>query len=166
MAPVIHGLIDPKKKEVILQRIRERKAPLFMERKPSPEGPMGKVKPSKTVRKNSRKILRRKFPCTHEQGDLDLSLIIVAKGGRDSDVENLIRRGANPNAKGVEGKTPLHHAVENGHFGSVKLLIAAGASVNVKDDNGVRPLTYAIGDKWPAGNKMLIKFLKRHGATE
>lgn len=57
----------------------------------------------------------------------------------------LIQAGADPNAKGLNGKRPLHSllASENTNINTVRWLIQAGADVNAKDDQGVTPLMVA-----------------------
>lgn len=47
--------------------------------------------------------------------------------------------GADVNARGERGMTPLHYAVEQGHAELVQFLLAQGANKNLKDDNGDTP---------------------------
>ena len=42
------------------------------------------------------------------------------------------------------GKTPLHHAVEQHRLGCLRLLLLAAANPNLADDNGVTPLHLAM----------------------
>ena len=56
-------------------------------------------------------------------------------------VQNLLKNGADPDAKGANGITPLHSLVR-GDFTREKLtlLLDAGADPNAKDDDGLMPL--------------------------
>ena len=47
----------------------------------------------------------------------------------------LVEAGADINAKGERGYTPLHCAAEQNHFKAIKLLLALGADVQFDDDN-------------------------------
>ena len=55
-----------------------------------------------------------------------------------------IAKGADVNAKGIWGRTPLHKAVLEGHKEVAELLIAKGADVNAKNDEGKTPLDLAL----------------------
>jgi cytohesin len=57
-------------------------------------------------------------------------------------VKFLLAKGANPNATGESGRTPLHEAAW-GKRPLVEALLAHGANVNAKDDHGVTPLHQA-----------------------
>gem|GEM_PF-1830076 len=58
--------------------------------------------------------------------------------------ELLLEYGANPNARGDDGQTPLHFAtLEDVVLQIVPTLIAAGAELESIDDHGCTPLTYA-----------------------
>ena len=59
-------------------------------------------------------------------------------------VKLLLARGANPNAKGAYGSTPLLDAAERGNSRNVEALLNAGADVNAKDDEGDIPLLEAL----------------------
>jgi Ankyrin repeats (many copies) len=55
-------------------------------------------------------------------------------------VEGLLQAGANPNIKGVGGRTALSYAAVGGNLKAVKALIAAGAAINQPDNYGRTPL--------------------------
>ena len=55
----------------------------------------------------------------------------------------MIAAGADVNAKGDGGWTPLHHAAYGGHTEIAAALLAAGADVNAKGDGGWTPLHHA-----------------------
>ena len=59
----------------------------------------------------------------------------------------LIERGADPNARGSGGYTPLHRASEAGRIETACLLIERGANVEAKNDSGKTPLDVAKGDE-------------------
>jgi ankyrin repeat protein len=71
----------------------------------------------------------------------------------------LIVKGADVNAKGTHGMTPLHWAAQEGYVDMAELLIAKGAAVNAKDDEGRRPLRVASG-------RPIMRLLREHGARE
>ena len=62
----------------------------------------------------------------------DRALFKAVQIGNTSGVRKQIRAGANLNAKGYAGMTPLHEAVSRGHRQVVELLIINKADVNAK----------------------------------
>jgi len=86
-----------------------------------------------------------------EQGD----------GINKSDIESLVAKGADVNAKAKGGYTPLHFAAvaeENAEI--VEFLVSNGADVNAKTDTGSTPLHVAAVN----GNVEIVKFLVSKGA--
>jgi len=55
----------------------------------------------------------------------------------------LLGSGADINAKGEHGYSPLHDAVEQGHIDVVKLLVDRGASIAIKNTDGDTPTELA-----------------------
>ena len=47
----------------------------------------------------------------------------AAQWGQDAVVTSLIEHGADINRQDADGKTALHHAIENGHSGIINLLL-------------------------------------------
>lgn len=67
----------------------------------------------------------------------DTPLFDAAKYGRDSAVRELLRLGADPNARSIGGLTPLHVTSD---IDVATLLVAAGAEINARHGGGLTPL--------------------------
>ncbi|MGE0431234.1 MAG: ankyrin repeat domain-containing protein [Planctomycetota bacterium] len=77
----------------------------------------------------------------HEDGTI---LHRAANAGGAGTVEWLLARGADANAVGRMGRTPLHLAAERNRTpGVVRALIRAGARLDATDDDGLTPLDVA-----------------------
>jgi len=74
-------------------------------------------------------------------------------------VKQHLAAGADVNAKGKWGITPLHYAAQQGHKEVVELLIAAGADVNAKTNGGLTPLVLAEEEK----QTETADLLRKHG---
>jgi len=73
-------------------------------------------------------------------------LIVAAREGRADLIPALIKHGADPNQRaGVNGWTPLMHAIHKDQKGSVIALLDAGADVNARSGGGSNPLLMAAG---------------------
>ena len=70
--------------------------------------------------------------------------------------ELLIAAGADVNAKGLDGITPLHDAAFGGLKEIAELQIAEGADLNAKDNDGETPLDVARHPK-------IADLLRKHG---
>ncbi len=57
-------------------------------------------------------------------------------------VQLLLEKGANPNERDTQGKTPLHHAASTGQIQNIALLLTAGADPNIRDKYGETPLYF------------------------
>ena len=102
----------------------------------------------------------------------DRALFKAVQIGSTSGVRKQIRAGANLNAKGYAGMTPLHEAVSRGHRQVVELLIINKADVNAKFQlgsfKGQTPLDRLMltGSK-KVGNvdkKIIATLLRKNGA--
>ena len=88
-------------------------------------------------------------------------LMLAAVEGRASIVEELIRSGADVNAKSDKGTTALMLASEEGHADCVKLLIDAGAAVDAKNEDGWDALFMATIYKHHSVQELLFAALDR-----
>ena len=87
----------------------------------------------------------------------DSQLIQALKDSNASSVKDLLKGGANANAKQMDGTTALEWAVSRNDAESVKLLIGAGADVKAANRYGVSPLLIACND---AGVPIVEELLK------
>jgi len=61
----------------------------------------------------------------------------------DAKIQDLIKRGADVEAKNNKGLTPLHFASRDNHIEIAKLLLERGADVEAKNNKGQTPLYWA-----------------------
>ena len=77
--------------------------------------------------------------------------------------EVLVRLGADVNARDHIGRTPLHHAANNGHLAVIEVLARAGADLSIPDGQGMTPLMW--GEISRTGrNREIIAMLRARGA--
>lgn len=88
-------------------------------------------------------------------------LLIAADAGDTVKVLNLIRQGADVDAKTWEGVTSLMFATENGNLPMMKVLFRCGADPDIKPANGNTALIASILNSTPE----LTEFLIRNGAS-
>ena len=93
---------------------------------------------------------------THYEGPGDINaLSIAAQNGQSAIVEFLLNyktsdksiypNNPRPNKKDAQGKTALHHAIENGHLSVVKILLARNnININLTDHQGRTALHVAV----------------------
>ncbi|WP_298438832.1 ankyrin repeat domain-containing protein [Geobacter sp.] len=89
---------------------------------------------------------------------LTLELVNAASRGDDRRVEELIKRGANPNAKGKDDMIPLVWVTffaKNKQ--GTKALLANGADPNLKIRKDLSPMILAVKEKDPAFLKMFLE---------
>ena len=93
----------------------------------------------------------------------DISIREAVKTGNIEAVKQHLDAGADVNAKGKYGRTPLHYAATRGLKKIIELLIARGADVNTKievgDYKGQTPLDGAI--QW--NRTETADLLRKHG---
>lgn len=74
------------------------------------------------------------------------NLIQAARSGRTDLIPTLVKQGADPNQRaGVNGWTPLMHAIHKNQKGSVAALLDVGADINGRGADGSTPLMMAAG---------------------
>lgn len=66
--------------------------------------------------------------------DLNQRLVAAASNGNTARIVELLREGADVNARGARGRTPVMAAAYGNHVETVAALIEAGADVNLRDD--------------------------------
>jgi len=65
---------------------------------------------------------------------LDLSLLRAAEFGENEKITDLIRRGADKNARHINGDTPMIIAAREGHEKTVRLLLLFGADTAARNN--------------------------------
>lgn len=91
---------------------------------------------------------------------IDQQLVQAAYDGNESKVNNLLSRGANPNAVDNNGYSAIIYASAYGYQGIMKALIRKKARVNIMY-NGVYPILAAVNNN----NTSSIQILLAAGAT-
>lgn len=74
---------------------------------------------------------------------MDEQILEAAYAGNERDVAKLIADGANVNAQGFAGETPLMMAAKYGHKKACKVLVDNGANVYITDNNKNTALRWA-----------------------
>lgn len=114
-------------------------------------------------------------------GKIDVAKLLITKGARfDFDdkglgilckaiatrrkdiVELLLEKGADVNAHGSDGTTPLLACCSSGSKEIAELLVARGAAVNAKASDGRTPLSEATR----TGRESIAEFLRQKGVTQ
>ncbi|XP_050283173.1 potassium channel AKT1-like [Quercus robur] len=95
--------------------------------------------------------------------DLPLSLCFAALRGDDLLLQQLLKRGLDPNELDSNGRTVLHIAAAKGSENCVHLLLEYGADPNNRDSDGNVPLWVAmLGGHEPVINQLLENGAKLH----
>lgn len=87
-------------------------------------------------------------------------LLNAAREGEETQVQELLDLGVNPNTRDKHERTALILASLEGHLEVVKVLLAAGADVNTQDRLGYTALMWASDDK----HLEVVKVLLAEGA--
>ena len=91
------------------------------------------------------------------------ALFRATREGNTDMVKSLLSSpGADVNATGERGSTPLLEAARYGHEDITRVLIAAGADVKAKDKDGKTALMLAV----QFDHEEVVRVLKQAGATE
>ena len=80
--------------------------------------------------------------------------------GMSGEVQNYLRKGADPDAADMEGRTGLMLAAYNGHAEIVEMLLERSVEVHRTDGMGRTALMYASTGRFPATVEVLLS----HGA--
>ncbi|KAG2390043.1 Potassium channel [Vigna angularis] len=92
--------------------------------------------------------------------DLPISLLFAASRGDDIMLNQLLKKGSDPNEPDKNGKTALHIAACKGNDHCVLVLVEHGANPNIKDLEGNSPLWEAI----KGGHETVTRILIENGA--
>ena len=92
-----------------------------------------------------------------KQDELNKKLFDAVSGNRISEIESLLKQGADVNAKTENGWTPLYCASNWNRIDIAKLLIENGADVNAQNKNGWTPLHEASYWDYVGIAKLLIE---------
>jgi ankyrin repeat protein len=76
--------------------------------------------------------------------DISYLLLSAVQNGNLEIAEILVSHGADANAMGYYGRSPLHLAASSGNVEMAKLLVSKGANINTKGENGAPPLLTTI----------------------
>jgi ankyrin repeat protein len=120
-------------------------------------------------------ILMRLFIPTYEFSKSNLPFLNLDFEEKDVWVKNLITSGININARDINGKNSLMHAIINeksyNNWDSIKTLINNGVNINAQDEEGKTALMHIIlntGEDYekilPSESKSLINYFLDNGA--
>lgn len=98
----------------------------------------------------------RQPPCEYSAPNLTLA----ALKGETGLVIELLKAGADPDARDGQGRTPLLEAAFGGHIDTLSALLEAGADPNARDPDGWSPLMEAASK----GRFEVVKLLLAAGA--
>ncbi|KAK4156946.1 hypothetical protein C8A00DRAFT_40636 [Chaetomidium leptoderma] len=110
-----------------------------------------------TVRAKIKSLEQEERRLAEKQGLIQGVLLPFAAKNRERSVRSLIRRAASVTATDLEGKTALHHAVQQDREELVRLLIDKGAHVSSPDMNGFTPIHSAAGGGFEGITRLLLE---------
>lgn len=100
--------------------------------------------------------------CTQRQIAKNPLLLATGRGSL-SEVQNLVREGANVNeATKVDGRTSLYMAAEDGYLGIIQVLVQGGADKDKAVHDGSTPLFIAA----EMGHLAVVQYLLQQGADQ
>jgi ankyrin repeat protein len=88
---------------------------------------------------------------------LDADIIEASRTGKIDEVEDLISRCADVNARNEDMNTPLHFASGEGHITVIDMLLKNGADINITNNDMYSPLHFASYEE-------VIDMLLKNGA--
>ena len=104
-------------------------------------------------------LCRRQRQAAQRAGQV---LLQATEAGDIVQMEALLAKGAEVNARNAHGWTPLHVAAAGGDAAVIALLLQHGADVHAQSHIGTTPLDNATTR---GGRKAVIDLLLAHGAT-
>jgi len=75
--------------------------------------------------------------------EIEMPIHKAARRGNVKEIEQLLDKCADPDAKDENGRTPLHIAAVYGRDDAVKMLLKCGANLEARDNNNLSPLYLA-----------------------
>lgn len=110
-----------------------------------PEKPLNKAAAANDAT-DIRKLVANGANVNEPAGHGITPLVSAARAGAVESIRLLISLGANPNLRcGVNGWTPLMHAIHKHQLASARALLEGGADVNGRSDGGENALMMAAG---------------------
>lgn len=98
--------------------------------------------------------------------NINAKLFTAVAKGKPGNIRNIIRQGANINAAGPDGMTPLMVAVQKGRIKNITYLLKAGANPNLRNKNQETALTLARQYKKKKARKRMVKLIRKAGGVE
>ena len=152
------SLIDPKKKEIVLQRIKDGKSP-FCAEKPAPE-PAQTPKAEKTKKKGKPEKESDFYGLRMPMG---FHMVEAAKRGDCDMIRRLLDENIDIEWMDGDRSTPLMYAAREGKVKALELLISRGADLSKVDGFNMTALGWAKHGS-SAFHDECVKILKKHGA--
>ncbi len=102
------------------------------------------------------------FSCSKspDRAQLNSSLFSVVSRGDDTAARDILKKGADANARDDNGCTPIVRAASGGYLSTVKLLLESGADVNTPCNHGPNALSLAVSH----GQEAVVILLIEKGA--